>query len=296
MGFTTGFVRITRPHQSTKNLANFSQTGGVALTLSIAYLSVLTHQRNREAQGAALRAQALTLQSLVDPIPEPLPPTRSEIASAQRHTSLEVAKDRWNNEVEHAVRWAQTTDWTEVRENAERGASRLWTKLTGETPQEEVRHIEKSAKEKAEAAAGGVADAARAAYSKAKTESRSVEEAAENKALQARLNFKKGAHKAEDVAEDKASEAKSVLASAWESGKDKARDLASKAKAVVGAADQALEPPADGQITPPLDPVQRALHQRYQRPERKVNKTVAEVLKERYTPIDQRDNTVLRGL
>lgn len=278
MGFTTGF------------------TGGVALTLSIAYLSVLTHQRNREAQGAALRAQALQLQSLIDPIPEPLPPTRSEAAAAQRHTSVEVAKDRWNHEVEHAVRWAQTTDWEEVRENIERGASRVWTRLTGETPTEELQKAERQAQDKAEAAAGGVADAARAAYSKAKTQTRSVEEAAENKALQARLNFKKEAHKAEDVAEQKASEAKSAFAGAWESGKDKARELASKAKAAASAADSMLEPPADGKITPPLDPVQRALHQRYERPEAKVNKTVAEALSERYIPMSQRDNTVLRGI
>lgn len=194
------------------------------------------------------------------------------------------------------MRWAQTTDWEEVRENFERGASRLWTRVTGGAPEEEVRRVERSAKEKAEAASGGVADAARAAYSKAKTQARSVEEAAENKALQARLNFKKEVHKAEDVAEDKASEAKGALASAWESGKDRARGLASKAKAAVGAAEENIQPPADGQVVPPVNPVQRALHQRYERPEAKVNKTIAEVLKERYTPIDQRDNNVLRGL
>lgn len=194
------------------------------------------------------------------------------------------------------MRWAQTTDWEEVRENIERGASRLWAKATGETPQEELHRIEKTAKDKAEIAGGGIADAAKAAYSRAKTQTRSVEEAAENKALQARLNLKKEAHKVEDVAENKASEATGALASAWESGKDKAKDLASKAKAAVGAAESKLEPPADGQITPPLDPVQRALHQRFERPEAKVNKTVAEALRERYIPIDQRDNTVLRGI
>jgi altered-inheritance-of-mitochondria protein 5 len=46
----------------------------------------------------------------------------------------------------------------------------------------------------------------------------------------------------------------------------------------------------------PLTPVQKALRQRYQRPEAKHNKTVEQALQERYTPMDKRDNTVLRGI
>ncbi|KAH6899963.1 hypothetical protein B0T10DRAFT_11701 [Thelonectria olida] len=108
MGFTTGF------------------TGGVTLTLSLAYLTVLTHQRNREQQGQALRAQALALQGLVEPFPPLPPPTRSEVAAAQRATAVEVAKDRWNTEVMNAVRWVQRTDWVQVREGLEESASRLF--------------------------------------------------------------------------------------------------------------------------------------------------------------------------
>lgn len=247
----------------------------------MAYLSVLAHQRNREQQGAALRAQALALQNLVDPVPAPLPPTRSEVAAAQRATSIEVAKDRWNHEVENAVRWAQSTDWREVREEVEQGASRLWARAFGETPAEEAHR----AREKVEDASGGVADAARAAYNKAKSRTISVEEAAENKILEARLWSNKEASKAEGS-----------LAAAWESGKDKARGLAEKAKAAVGAAEDKIEGKVQDKGQPAVSPVAKVLSQRYEKPEAKVNKTVAEVLQERYTPMDKRDNTVLRGI
>lgn len=247
------------------------------MTLSVAYLTVLAHQRNREQQGAALRAQALALQSLIDPLPAPLPPTRSEVAAAQRATSIEVAKDRWNHEVENAVRWAQNTDWDEIREGLEQSASKLWAKTFGETPTEEV----EKAKSKAEDAGSGVADAARSAYIKAKSRTQSVEEAAENKILEARLR----ATKVASNAEDKAVEAKGTLASAW-----------GKSKAAVGAAEDKIEAKLEGKGTPAESPVAKALSQRYEKPEIKVNETVAGALQERYIPIDKRDNTVLRGL
>lgn len=260
------------------------QTGGVALTLSVAYLSVLAHQRNREHQGAILRARALSIQSLIDPLPAPLPPTRSEVAAAQRATSVEVAKDRWNHEVENAVKWAQNTDWEEVREGVEDGISSLWGKLFGETPSEQADKV----KAGAQATGSSVAATARDAYEKAKARTLSVEEAAENKVLEARLRTERKVSKAEDVAKDKADEAKGTLAAAWESGKGVAKDIAANAKATVGVAE-------DGKVTP-LTPVQKALHQRYERPEAKLNKTVAEALQERYMPLNDRDNTVLRGV
>jgi len=38
---------------------------------------------------------------------------------------VDTAKDRWNEEVESAVRWVQRTDWNEVREGMEGAVSRL---------------------------------------------------------------------------------------------------------------------------------------------------------------------------
>ncbi|KAH6713104.1 hypothetical protein BKA61DRAFT_736164 [Leptodontidium sp. MPI-SDFR-AT-0119] len=107
MGFTTGF------------------TGGVTLTLGIAYLTVLAHERNRRVQGEALRSQAFVLERLLNPTPLPPPQSRAELAREERSTLVEAAKDRWNSEVENAVRLVQRTDWNNVRESMEGTAARL---------------------------------------------------------------------------------------------------------------------------------------------------------------------------
>jgi altered-inheritance-of-mitochondria protein 5 len=101
------------------------QAAGVTLTLSLAYLVVREHQQNRALQGDMLRAQARILNTLaLDPsVPSYLAPSpslsRTELAAQQRANLLQSAKDRWNSEMEGAVRWALTKDWREVRENAE---------------------------------------------------------------------------------------------------------------------------------------------------------------------------------
>lgn len=155
------------------------QTGGVTLTLSLAYLTVLAHQRNREQQGQALRAQALALQALVDPFPPPPPPTRSEVAAAQRATAVEVAKDRWNHEVENAVRWVQRTDWVQVREGLEDSAARLLGKATGAAPEAVEGPEKKTTVEPVLAeGVGKVAAAAQGAFAKAKAKGNEVVAAA----------------------------------------------------------------------------------------------------------------------
>jgi len=58
-------------------------------------------------------------------MPLPPPQSRAELAREERSTLLEAAKDRWNDEVENAVRWVQRTDWNEVREGMEGAVSRL---------------------------------------------------------------------------------------------------------------------------------------------------------------------------
>ncbi|KAM5352371.1 hypothetical protein ACJ41O_005094 [Fusarium nematophilum] len=229
MGFTTGF------------------TGGVTLTLSLAYLSVLAHQRTREQQGQALRSQALALQGLVDPFPPLPPPTRSEAAAAQRANAVEVAKERWNTEVENAARWVQHTDWVQVREGLEDSVSRLWARTFG-SPSENTGQASPAVKQEAARlgeASGKVAAAAKGAFEKAKAEG------------------KEFIHAALDHSKDKESV-----------------DIAQE----------------DGTLPIP-SPVEKALQQRFQKPEAEEgNRTVEEALKERYTPMDKRDNTVLRGL
>lgn len=103
----------------------------MTLTLSLAYLTVLAHQRNRERQSAILRANHTVISGLTDPLPPVHPPTRAELAAAHRANLVEAAKDRWNAEVEGAVHWAQNTDWAEVREGLELAARRLWARAQG---------------------------------------------------------------------------------------------------------------------------------------------------------------------
>ncbi|KAF4126299.1 altered inheritance of mitochondria protein 5 [Geosmithia morbida] len=253
MGFTSGF------------------TGGVALTLSVTYLSVLAHQRNRERQGALLRAQALQLQSIIDPLPAALPPTRSEFAAAQRATTIEVAKDRWNHEVERAVRWAQTTDWDDVRSGIESTIETLWSRASGQAPAQPAGIPELERAGKAARRLGRDAEeTARSAYVEAKRQARSVEQAAENKLLEARLR----ANRAETAV--------------VEAGKD-----------LIGRAKAAVVGDGDGDNATPEGPtpVQIALRQRFEKPADAAKpKTVAEALRERYIPLDQWEGNVLRGL
>ncbi|KAL7823254.1 hypothetical protein V8C26DRAFT_385884 [Trichoderma gracile] len=270
MGFATGF------------------TGGVTLTLSLAYLSVLAHQRSREAQSQSIRTQTLMIQHLLDPVPPPLPPTRSEVAAAQREAAVEVIKQRWNSEIENAVRWVQHTDWDEVRESMEARAAYLWAKATGRSV-EEVERARRSLEpvKRTQAKAGGdIAAATRGAFNQAKETAEAIEMTAENRALDARLRSKK-------AIEETAADAREIASVAVEKGRETANVIVDKAKAFVGLAGEQIEEMAGDNIK--LSPVQKALNQRYQKPSPDT-RTTAEILQERYIPMDKRDNTILRGL
>jgi altered-inheritance-of-mitochondria protein 5 len=262
----------------------------VTLTLSLAYLTVLAHQRNRERQSAILRANTTVISGLTDPLPPVHLPTRSEIAARQRENFVELAKDRWNAEVEGAVRWAQETDWHEVRVGAETAVGRLWAKAFGNAieeaekgekkagvlagqAKEEVKREATSAlaktKSVASEKAGGVAAAAKSAYADAKV--RGTE--------------------AVEKSEQKAEAAKGSIFSAVGRGIEKGKEALGIVKDKAIGAEQKLE----GKIDAKLSPVERTLQQRYEKPSG-VNQTVEQALAERYTPIDKRDNAVLRGV
>ncbi|KAG6039689.1 hypothetical protein E4U41_002260 [Claviceps citrina] len=282
MGFVTGF------------------TGGVTLTLSIAYLSVLAHQRNREDQGRSLRAQALAIQTLIDPIPQPPPPTRSEVAAAKRAEAVEVAKKRWNDEIEKTVRWVQHTDWEDVREGLEDRIASLWDMAFGESIQDSAAKVKSELQtgvSKAEAgaasAAGTIKAQAKSAFETAKAEEEDFAAKVKDNALQARLAAWRAAQEAEKEAHRSAVEAEAVVKSRLENGKEKAAEALEKVKSAVGLAGEGTAP---GQVDlAALNPVQKALDQRFQRPGGDT-RSVAEVLKQRYTTLDRRDNTLLRGL
>lgn len=277
MGFVSGF------------------TGGVTLTLSAAYLSILAHQRTREHQSALLRSSAVDIHDVIDPRKEqPLPPTRSELAAAERAHSIEAVKDRWNQEIENAARWVQHTDWDDVRATAEASVAKLWSKAfseaeTGaEKAHEKLEPLERKAKAQAGQAEHNVAEAAKGAFDQVRQSTREAENAAILAASKAKRKADAEAAKAAAAVKEKTSETKGWLSSAL----DKGKEMVGVATTPTGVAD--VEIAVDG--LKPLTPVQKALRQRYQRPEAKHNKTIEQALAERYTPMDKRDNTVLRGI
>ncbi|GAO18489.1 uncharacterized protein UV8b_07307 [Ustilaginoidea virens] len=292
MGFATGF------------------TGGVALTLSVAYLSVLAHQRNREHQGHSLRAQALAVQSLIDPVPPPLPPSRSQVAAAKRAEAVEVAKERWNHEVENAVRWVQRTDWHDVREGLEDRVAALWSRAFGQAAHDgaaeavgsQLRTGASKAAAEARDAAGRIASGSRRTVESAAAEAENLEAKVQDKVLQARMAAWRDAQRAENQALRKASEAEDAVGAALHAVGDKAAEVAGKVGSAVGlsggraapAAAAAAAAAGRGDVSA-ANAVRKALDQRFEK--RGVDKrTAAEVLTQRYTPMDRRDNTVLRGL
>ncbi|KAF2471535.1 uncharacterized protein BDR25DRAFT_259937 [Lindgomyces ingoldianus] len=97
MGFTTGFL------------------GGFTLTSAVLYLTISLHTRNRVTQAALLQQQSNVLTNIVDPKPAPPEPVAREVPVGL----AEMAKDRWNREMEGAVRKIYNTDWRRVREDAE---------------------------------------------------------------------------------------------------------------------------------------------------------------------------------
>ena len=86
------------------------------------------HTRNRLQQAALLRQQSLILTNIVEPRPEPPPPT----ARIVRAGMVETAKDRWNGEVEGLVRRVQEVDWRSVREGLEDRLMSAWGKVREE--------------------------------------------------------------------------------------------------------------------------------------------------------------------
>ncbi|KAI1207248.1 uncharacterized protein F4807DRAFT_436335 [Annulohypoxylon truncatum] len=245
MGFTTGF------------------TGGVTLTLSIAYLTVLAHQRSREHQAAVLRQQTFLVSSIIDPLPPALPPTRSEIAASERARFTEKAKDRWNAEIEGAVRWAQSKNWDEVREDAEAALARIWAKAFSEAQEQ----VEKNQ---------GKTDAAESKLSQGKEKTASVAAATKNAFTDAKA---KGSEVATKTGE-KAEETRGSIFGAIASGFSKAKS------AVVGSSEKIED--ASSQ----LSAEEKTLNQRYQKTAG-LDRSKEEVLAARY---NQQTNTQLKTL
>ncbi|PSN68880.1 hypothetical protein BS50DRAFT_572066 [Corynespora cassiicola Philippines] len=113
MGFTTGFL------------------GGFTLTSAVLYLTVSLHTKNRLTQAALLRQQRTVLTSVVEPKqPEDEPRSREVPAGI-----AEMAKDKWNGQVEGIVKRVYETDWRRVRENVEDKLGNAVSKLKESKPE-----------------------------------------------------------------------------------------------------------------------------------------------------------------
>ncbi|ESZ92669.1 hypothetical protein SBOR_6930 [Sclerotinia borealis F-4128] len=284
MGFTTGF------------------TGGVTLTLSLAYLTVLAHQRNRSTQSLHLHHQSHVLSSLLEKQPIPPPKSRSELAREERSTILEAAKDRWNAEVENGVRWVQRTDWEEVRwgikgvvsralglglekgrEGIERGEQ-----VAGET----LRDFREEAREEGKrVATGAVAGAERTV---AGTKNAVDVSQQKLKDAEARIpsypDIERNAGGTVDAA-------RGSIRYAVSRGISAGKDIAQKAGAAVGIAEQKIEEKIALVSGKSADSdLERALRERFEGRSSQLDKSVEQALEERYTPINQNDNGTLRGI
>jgi len=269
MGFTTGF------------------TGGVTLTLGIAYLTVLTHERNRQNQALALRSQSRVLTGLLEPTPLPPPQSRAELAREERSTLVEAAKDRWNSEIERSIRWLQRTDWDEVREGLEGAASRL---LGGglQKSREGIEEAEKQAAPKVQEAV----DRSKAAAKKATEDVSATVEKATSKAVSetkaktapAVADAKTGAREAADSigrSGGTVDAARGAVRGAVQKGIQKGKEVLGKAQVAVEQVKEKVESASE---VPELDPVERTIQQRYES-RTGPGKTPEEIIEERYKSV-----------
>ncbi|PGH19162.1 hypothetical protein AJ80_04242 [Polytolypa hystricis UAMH7299] len=114
MGFLTGFF------------------GGFTLTVSALYITLHLHHANRQHQHLLLREQIDAINAIALPlIPINSVNNANAVASVmaqsgyyprqQRPTVTELAKERWNAEVEGFVRRAQQVTWEDVWSRADEG-------------------------------------------------------------------------------------------------------------------------------------------------------------------------------
>lgn len=252
----------------------------MTLVLGISYLSLQAHRRTRERQAETLRANTYILNSL-SYIPATAPPPKTlaeELAlleqqqellaraeakrrnlSASNEGFFDKAKDRWNAEIEGAVRWAANKDWIAAREDAEVAASRWWARASGgEAPSDS-----------AQRAGAAVTDKAAAATTTAR-----------------------------GAASEKAVEAKEAAVSFWERGLNKGKEIAGQAKAGLVKAEEKAQDVVRGAAKKNGETdIEKVLQQRYERkPDESLSKSPEELLADRYRPMVEQDNTKLRGV
>lgn len=268
------------------------------------------------------------LTSLLEPSPVPPPQSRADLAREERSSLTETLKDRWNNEVENAVRRVQRTDWNGVREGMEGAIARL----LGSGLQKSQEGIEKAEKQaapifqeaidrskaaaaidraaaatisgteragaQAKAGASQIASAAKEKLSQAGENTGELGSSTKAKADRLTADAKTGAQDAVETVRHPGGTidaARGALRDTFSKGIEKGKEAIGKAQAAVGLATEKIESKAQAASLSHSSAVEKALHERYEKPN-SLDKTVEETLAERYKPIEERDNTVLRGV
>jgi altered-inheritance-of-mitochondria protein 5 len=244
------------------------------------------------------------LEGLLQPTPLPPPQTRAELAREERSTIVEAAKDRWNAEVENAIRWVQRTDWDEVRGGMESAVSRL---LSGglQKSREGIEEAEKQAgpkvqealdrsKATAQQAASQIGAQAKEQANQLGTKAAEVRDSVRADARKTAADLKSGAQESVKHSGGTVNATRGALRDAVGKGIEMGKEAVGKAQAAVGLAEEKLESRGQSLALSHSAAVEKALHERYEQP--KALPSLEEALEERYKAIDQRDNTVLRGV
>lgn len=134
---------------------------------------------------------------------------------------VERAKDRWNAEVEGAVRWVANKDWTAAREDAEDAGARLWARAGGAEVVERQRPVAaaRAAGEQVKERAGEVGQAAGGIWERGVRKSREV--AAQAKAAVGLAEQKAERRAAELVGAARATEEERLLQQRYRSEVDR---------------------------------------------------------------------------
>jgi altered-inheritance-of-mitochondria protein 5 len=301
----------------------------------VAYLTVLAHERNRQAQAQSLRSQSRVLKSLYEPEPISAPRSRAELAREERSTFSETAKDRWNEEVANAVRWVQTKDWNGVREGVEDSVSRLWSgglqksregieeaeNKARPAVQEAIERSRAAGQSGIDAAAAGIDRAAAAAISgaekaggEAKAGARRIGASSKEQVQEAQQKTSEYRDAANSRAGRAAADAKSGAQDAADAIRNSGGTVDAARNAVRGVITKGIEKGKEvlGKAQETIGLVEEKFESKtaesalsnpsavekalQERYEKRPEQSIEEALAERYKPIDAKDKTVLRGV
>lgn len=273
----------------------------------MAYFTITTHERNRQVQAASLRTSARTLNSLFEP-QQPLGPTRAELLRAERSSFLENAKDRWNSEIERAVRSLQNTNWEDIKQRRDSAIAKVLgdglegtrhgienaERKIGETASvlgEKTERALEDGKDKAAAKAAQIKQQASAKASPVKDQAVAKASTVKDQVTAKASNIKAEAPAKVDQLRTEASRAsagtvdaaRGAVRDAVSKGIEKGKELVGKAQDAIGAAASKVPSKEELKEAAMKSDVEKALEERYKPlTTQGLDRTPEEILADRY--------------